>query len=172
MMGPWIAGINPVEKICSGVPTVAGLDSLLTVLSSLKTPLAKMAGARSDMGTASGALLSPSTVTCSCDETPGVSPAGNSTVMLESSPDCIAAGVPSKVTDTFAPFRCDPLMIAKDPGETAVELGRAALATLCRRTLEGVGVGVGTGVGVGVGLVGGNAVTVNVMGSVWLPACG
>ena len=57
MIGTWIAGINPVEKICSGVPTVAGLDSLLTELSSLKTPLAKMAGARSDMGTANGARV-------------------------------------------------------------------------------------------------------------------
>ena len=60
-----------------------------------------------------------------------------------SSPDSIVAAVPSKVTDTLAPFRCDPFTIAKDPGATAVEVGRAALATLCRRTLEGVGVGVG-----------------------------
>src|SRR5215510_1646509 len=84
--------------------------------------------------------------------------------------------MPSKVTTTSFPLKCDPRMIAIDPGDTAVTSGRAAFTRLCRITLGATGgagvTGAGcTGLG-NTGAGGGKAVTVTVMGSVWLPACG
>src|SRR5437016_1556467 len=88
----------------------------------------------------------------------------------------MVAGMPSKVTTTSFPLKSDPRMIAKDPGDTAVESGRAAFTTLCRITFGAAGVAGVTGAGgAGVGNPGagdGKAVTITVMGSVKLPACG
>src|SRR5881296_1772000 len=94
--------------------------------------------------------------------------------MLWSSAESIVAWMPSNVTTTSFPLKCDPRMIAIDPGDTAVKSGRAAFTRLCRITF-GAGAGV-TGAGcTGLGKTGaggGKAVTVTVIGRVWLPACG
>src|SRR5260370_38966404 len=98
---------------------------------------------------------------------PGVSVGGNCTVMPVSSPDSMVAGMPSKVTDTLAPFKCEPLTIAKDPGDTAVETGRAAVPTLCSTMVEGRGTG-GAGGGGGDGPRGGKGLPVKGRGGGWM----
>src|SRR5258707_13983586 len=84
--------------------------------------------------------------------------------------------MPSNVTTTSFPLKSDPRMMANDPGDTAVESGRAAFTRLCRITFGaagGAGVTGAGGAGVGnIGAEGGKADTVTVMGSVKLPACG
>src|ERR1041384_2743654 len=95
---------------------------------------------------------------------------GNCTWIFWSSPDRMVAPRPSKVTATSLPLKCDPLMIAKDPGDTAPTSRRAALPALCRTTF---GAAVTTGGGVIVAGVGvGAAVMVAVIGSVWNPDAG
>src|SRR5439155_5936769 len=91
--------------------------------------------------------------------------------MLSSSAESIVAWMPSNVTTTSFPLRCDPRMIAKDPGDTAVRSGRAAFTTLCRITFAAAGAAGGAGLG-NTGDGGGKAVTVTVTGRDWLPAWG
>src|SRR6266851_2094985 len=85
----------------------------------------------------------------------------------------MVAGMPSNVTTTSFPLKRDPRIIANDPGDTAVESGRAAFTRLCRITFGAAGGAGAGGAGLGnTGAGGGKAVTVTVMGSVKLPACG
>ena len=90
-----------MEKISIALPTAAGLETLLSVQSSLWRPLLpKMVGASWATATDMGALLTPSTVTWSCAAPEARSEAGSRTVMDVSSPESMDAAIESKVTET------------------------------------------------------------------------